>query len=280
MRFLKKVPIHPTFYLFVLWFLFCGQMLEFFTFLLALSLHEFGHFFVAKKCGYSLDKFYIAPYGASLTYKERQFERSDEIKIALAGPCVNLLSAFFLIALWWVFPTSFSYTKLFVEECLILGAFNLLPAYPLDGGRVVVAVMSNKISREKAIKLLKICNVVFAVVCLMLFAVSMFHNFNPTLMLIGVFLILTVFDSEYVGKYNLSFVAKKKIKNFSKPKHLLVKEDVPVFAMLKKIESDSYIIFDIVTKDGKIEFMTENELIEYCAKTYKKGEKVQYSKKK
>ena len=59
-----------------------------------------------------------------------------------------------------------------------------------------------------------------------------------------------------------------------------MKEDVPVFAMLKKIESDSYIIFDIVTKDGKIEFMAENELIEYCVKTDKKGEMGQYSKKK
>ena len=270
MRVLKRLPIHPTFYLFVLWFLLCGQILEFLTFLLALSLHEYAHFFVAQKCGYTLDKFYIAPYGASLTYKEKQFERSDEIKITLAGPCANLCSAFLLVAIWWVFPISFSYTKLFVEESLFLGLFNLLPAYPLDGGRVVASLLSNKIGRERAITCLKFCNIVFSLCCLVLFAISIFVNFNPTLALLCVFLLLSVFDGEYSGKYKLSFVLKKKIKNFSKPKHLLVQEDVPLLAMLKKIECDSYVIFDIITKNGKIEYLTENELIEYCLKSEKR----------
>ncbi len=254
-------------------------MLEFFTFLLALSIHEFGHFFLAKKCGYELDKFYIAPYGASLTYKEKQFERSDEIKIAFAGPCVNLFFAFLFIALWWVFPITFSYTKLFVEESLILGVFNLLPAYPLDGGRVVASLLSKKIGREKAIKWLKICNIVIATIFFVLFVISLCYNFNPTPILLSVFLVLTVFDGEYSGKYKLSFALKKKIKNFSKPRHLLVQENTPVLSMLKKIESDSYTIFDIVTKSGKIEFLTENELVEYCTKNGKSDKFSQICKK-
>lgn len=266
MRFLKKVPLHPTFYLFFLWFLFCGELLEFFTFSLVLSLHEFAHYFVSKKCGYSLDKFYIAPYGASLTYKEKQFERNDEIKIALAGPLTNLVLSFFVISLWWIFPTSYVYTKMFAMENLFLAIFNLIPAYPLDGGRVVASLLANKYGREKAIKKLKVSNGIFSIVFLALFIFSLFYSFNPTFALMAIFLFSGLFEGEFSAKYRYSFIFKKKIKNFSKPRHLAVREDVAITELLKKIESDTYTIFDVITKEGDVKFITENQIIAYCVK--------------
>ena len=266
MRILKSLPIHPLFYLLVLWFVCEGQFLEFFTFAIVLLLHEFGHFFVSKKCGYQLDRFYIAPYGACLSYKEKQFEQNDEIKIALAGPLANLVAVCIAVSLWWAFPVTYGYTKLFVEESLFLAITNLLPAYPLDGGRVVVALLSKRTKREKATKIVKGINIVLSILFLSFFILSFFVSFNPTFCLMSVFLFGGVFDDKFSAKYKLSFVLKKRIKNFSKPRHLLVKEDTKLVDVIKKIESDTYTIFDVLTKSGEVFFVTENQIFEHCIK--------------
>ncbi len=266
MSYLKKIPIHPTFYLLVLWFLLCGLFFEFLTFVIVLLIHEFGHYYVSKKCGYTLDKFYIAPYGVCLNYKEKQFEKRDELKIALAGPCFNFIVAFVFIAVWWVFPNFYSYTYLFVEENLLLGLFNLLPAYPLDGGRVFVTIMSNKFERKKAIKFALFFNVFLSVLFFVLFVVSWFYSFNPTFALSVFFLISGVFMGSFEAKYMNSFLLKKDIVDFSKPRILIVNETIKFNDLLKKIDGNCYTIFNIVSKEGGMITLTERQVIDICVK--------------
>lgn len=266
MRFLKKIPIHPTFYFFVLWFVFTGGFVEFLTFTCVLFIHEFGHFFISKKCGYTLDKFYIAPYGACLNYKEKQFDRNDEIKIALAGPFANIFSAFFFIALWWIFPQLYSYSYLFVEESLFLAIFNLLPAYPLDGGRVFVAIVSSKIGRNKAVQRVILFNFIFSILFFVMFVLSWFHSFNPTIALTIIFLLSGMWQGEYNARYKNSFLFKKKICSFSKPKILIVKDELSFNDLLKKIDGNCYTIFDIVSQKGELVSLTEKQIIDYCVK--------------
>ena len=87
----KKFPLHPTFLLLFLWFIFTKNFSSFLLFFIVVIIHEFGHFIVAKKCGYKLDSFIIAPYGVNLNYKERAFDSKDEILIACAGPFINII---------------------------------------------------------------------------------------------------------------------------------------------------------------------------------------------
>jgi len=266
MSYLKKIPIHPTFYLLVLWFLFCGLFLEFMTFIIVLMIHEYGHYIVSKRCGYTLDKFYIAPYGVCLNYKEKQFEKGDEVKIALAGPCANFVIAFSIIGLWWVFPNFYSYSYLFVEQNLLLALFNLLPAYPLDGGRFFVALLSKKITRKKAIKYTLISNIIFSVLFFLLFIVSWFYSFNPTLALSVFFLLSGVFMGNFEAKYMNSFLLKKQLIDFSKPRILIVSDRKSFNDLLKKIDGSSYTIFNIVSKKGEVITLTEKQVIDICVK--------------
>jgi len=266
MRFLKKIPIHFSFYLLAIWFIVCGQFVEFLTFISVLFIHEFGHYIVSKKCGYTLDKFYIAPYGACLNYKEKQFEKSDEIKIALAGPLSNLITAFVFISLWWIFPQIYAYSYLFVEESIMLAVFNLLPAYPLDGGRVLVALSSNKIGRNKAVKRIKIVNFILSILFFVLFVISFFYSFNPTLALAVIFLLSGIWQDEYNATYKNSFLFRKRISNFSKPKTLLVNSEMCFNDLLKKIDGNCYTIFQVVSKRGELIFLTEQQIIDYCVK--------------
>ena len=129
MRILKKIPIHPTFLLLFVWFVIVGAIAQFFILFVVVLFHELGHFIVAKKLGYKLSSFYLAPYGVALNYKDGKFLPYDETKIALAGPITNLGLSFLFVGLWWLFPSLYSFTYEMAAFSLFLAIFNLLPAY-------------------------------------------------------------------------------------------------------------------------------------------------------
>ena len=222
--------------------------------------HELGHFLVAKKLGYKLNSFLIAPYGVCLNYKESAFEQKDEILIAFAGPFVNFVLSIICISLWWIFPVSYNFTYEFVFQSLMLGLFNLLPCYPLDGGRIFVGILSKNKTRSESIKITRIINVVFASILFALFFASFFYNFNPSLCFCGVFMILGLFDIQSECKYKPIAIYKKKTKNFSKPFFYMIDESVDIGQVLKKIELNKFTVFILQFQDGRVKMIDENKI--------------------
>ncbi len=144
-----KMPIHPLFILFLIWFTISRKIFSFFVFILALLIHEFGHYIFAKKLGYRLSNFKLMPFGAELNYEGRFFDNKDEALIAFAGPLLNILTSIFVVCFWWLFPTLYAFTYHFVVESMVLALINLLPAYPLDGGRIILGIINDKIDLSK-----------------------------------------------------------------------------------------------------------------------------------
>lgn len=251
-NFKSKWPIHPSFILFVLWFVITKDLYTFIVFALVIFIHEMGHYLMARKLGYKLKSFYIAPYGACLNYQESYFETKDEILIAAAGPVVNLISSVITISFWWIFPGIYSFTYQFVFQSMMLGLFNLLPCYPLDGGRVFVGVLSQFQSRKKAIKISMILNILISIILFTLFIISCFYSFNPSLCLCAVFMILGILDSKYESKFQLLSLYKKKTKNFSKPFFLTINDSVTIGQLLKHIEPARYTIFIVLSNDRTV----------------------------
>lgn len=256
----KKIPIHPSFILLFLWFCITGNVGGFLIFVCVVLSHEYGHYFVAKKMGYKLDAFIIAPYGVCLNYKERAFEEKDEICIALAGPCVNLLVCLAITSLWWVFPDTYNFTYDLVNQSFSLALFNLLPCYPLDGGRVAVGFLSQFFQRKTAVKITQVCNVVLSIFLLVAFCVSCFVNFNPSLCLCGCFLLFGVFEYRAECKYQPSFALKKKVKNFSKPSFLNINGTISISQAIKHIQLNKITIFVVLLSNGKCKFVDEKKL--------------------
>lgn len=259
---LKKIPIHPSFLLLFLWFVFFKNILSFIIFFLVVCAHELGHYFVAKKLGYRLNSFYIAPYGVNLNYKEKIFSYKDEILIALAGPIVNIFLSILCVALWWIFPQLYHNFHEFVFESMILALVNLLPCYPLDGGRIFVGILSNNMPRKKAIKIVYSLNYIFSGILFLLFIVTAFINFNPTLCLCASFLLLGVIDSKFESKYQPSILLKKDVKNFTRPYFVVVDVNTPLNILLKHIEANRLTIF-VVSYDNKTLFIDERQVKEY-----------------
>ena len=258
----KYLPIHPSFLLLILWFTINQNLQGFLMFVMVVLAHELGHYVVAKRLGYKLDSFFLAPYGVSLNYKEANFDSTDEIKIAIAGPIVNIVIAICGVALFWIFPVTYSYSIEIVKQSLILGLFNLLPCYPLDGGRIFAGMLSGHMPRVKAIKIVVMFNFIFSGLIFIMFVISCFINFNPTFALACCFLLCGVIQTKYEGRYKLMALLKKKTKDFSKPLTFAVNSSVTIGELLKHIEFNKFTIFYCLFKDGKTKILDEKIVFE------------------
>ena len=114
------------------------------------------------------------PYGAALIGEFEDADWRDECLIAAAGPLLNVILLIFCIALWWIEPKTYFFTENFAYACLSIAAVNLLPVYPLDGGRIVLALLSRKHNRVAAYKKLRICGYAAGVLFAALFTASCF----------------------------------------------------------------------------------------------------------
>lgn len=109
--------------------------------MLACLLHEGGHAGMIHLLGGRVDRLELTAWGAVMTpFRRRLFSYCEEFCIALAGPGVSLLLAF-ASALWarqWGGETA----RLLAGLHFMIGVFNLLPAYPMDGGRILGALLA------------------------------------------------------------------------------------------------------------------------------------------
>lgn len=257
----RKFNVNPAFFIILIWLIFATDIYVAVSYFLVIFIHELGHYYVAKYCGYKLSKFSLSPYGVSLSYYGQTLEQKDEIYIALAGPVVNLVVALITVAFWWMFPTFYLVSYNFVEVNLIIALTNLLPAFPLDGGRVFVSLFSNIVERRKALKITIIFNVVLSIMFFILFFVFCFINFNPTYLLFAVFLTMGVLDLNFLSKYEKINVFNKKMKNFSKPKIYVINENTKLKDILNKIEGNKTYLFVLMQENGKSTILSDEFIL-------------------
>lgn len=204
-----KFKLHPLFIVFGIYFAFTGKVFSFIIYTLSATLHELGHYSASEKLGYKLNKIVLMPYGAIISGNVTDLRYKDECKVALAGPLVNFLVAVFFTAIWWVFPFTYAFTEEIVIANFSLAVINLLPCYPLDGGRFLLATLSLKLDRSVAVKIVKVLGVVFGLILLGLFVYSITIKINYTILFFAFFIFLGVTfnkGGEYVKIYqNLSF---------------------------------------------------------------------------
>ena len=156
-------------------------------------LHEFGHALTARRFGIRTRNIVLLPIGGIASIERMPDDPRQEIIIALAGPAVS----FGIAALLWLALTAtggigtpivldlgqggFVSRLMFVN--LLLGAFNLLPAFPMDGGRVFRALLSLRLGQVRATRIAAVVAQGAAV----LLAVAGLH-YNLFLVLIAMFI--------------------------------------------------------------------------------------------
>ncbi|MBQ7642390.1 MAG: site-2 protease family protein [Clostridia bacterium] len=202
-----KVSVHPLFFLFGLYFAAIGKVFSFLVFTLTALIHEAGHAFAAEKSGYMLENVTLMPYGAVISGDIDGLKLKDEIKIVAAGPLINLLLGTVFVALWWIFPACYPYTELAATANFSLCIINLLPAYPLDGGRFLLAALTIKAGRKRALSIARISGLVLAGAMLLIFAFTAFSDFNPSLFFFSLFMLVGATDIKKERAYISAFPA-------------------------------------------------------------------------
>ena len=205
------VKLHWSFALFIPLFLYLIfirhvemlQLLVFSSLLLILFasvlIHELGHAFTANVLNVRANDIVLSPIGGLARLESMERFPRKEIKIALAGPLANLIvSVCLFVYLYFIMKpgqdfdpfAAFSflslpavlYFALFIN--LMLFALNLIPAFPMDGGRILRALLSLKYGPLKATRIASVSGRVFAVVFLVL---ALFYR-NYALIIISLFI--------------------------------------------------------------------------------------------
>ena len=157
--------------------------------------HEFGHVLMARRFGARTRDVTLFPIGGVANIEHLPEKPSQEILVALAGPLVNLVIAV-VIMLWFghsldnedfnsLGNVETSLALRIAAANLILMTFNLLPAFPMDGGRVLRALISLKWGRTRATRIAAGIGQIFA------FALGFAGLFgNPLLIIIAAFIFI------------------------------------------------------------------------------------------
>ncbi len=169
----------------------------------SVTLHELGHSLVAQAYGIPVRDITLTPLGGIAQLGARPKTPGQELVVAVAGPAVNVVIALCLalfsswhwgmeLLFWprWAFevsrlehPNAMTMVGLLSVSNLFLVAFNLLPALPMDGGRVFRALLTWPLGLERATRWAALVGRVFAVG----FVVVALLAQNVVLGLIGVF---------------------------------------------------------------------------------------------
>lgn len=126
-----------------------GLTVEVLFILAAVLIHESSHAVMARFLGVKITEIEVLPFGGQAKIEDfTGLEPEHEIYIALAGPVISMsLAGFFYFLQDYL---NSMYLPLFININLFLGLFNLCPALPLDGGRVLRSFLSKTLGYKKA----------------------------------------------------------------------------------------------------------------------------------
>lgn len=163
---------------------------------LCVLLHELGHALTAARYGVRTRDITLLPIGGVANLEKMPEKPLHEFWVAIAGPLVNVV--IFLVLLPFILSTNGWPDQLFgigltpdsfllqvAGVNVMLVVFNLIPAFPMDGGRVLRSLLAMRVSRLKATRIAALTGQFFAVG----FVIVGFFA-NPMLILIGVFVFM------------------------------------------------------------------------------------------
>ncbi|WP_350342532.1 M50 family metallopeptidase [Proteinivorax tanatarense] len=262
-----KIYLNPLFLVVIILFSVTQLLAEGLILFFVVMFHEFGHIVVAKILGYDIEKVEILPVGGvAVINQPLEFNSRDEWFIALAGPFNNLI----MIFICFIFKSHLNYFTVILNANLILFLFNLLPAFPLDGGRVLRAYLSNKTSLSQANKFAVLMGFFCGILLLGISIYSFFYanEYSVYLLVLSSFIIIAS-RKEYTratySSFNLSFQKKAcpKRGEVSSSKVIMAHYDSLVYKVAKELNSTNTSLVIVIDDNGQIvDLITEYLVIE------------------
>lgn len=232
------------------------------------TIHELCHSLVAKYFGINVREITLLPIGGVSSMTKMPEKPSQELLISLAGPLSNIviILVFFLplkyllgpsvlfhplSTLTW--PLAFAYIY-WIN--LMLAGFNLLPAFPMDGGRVLRALLATRLSYQKATRIAVNFGQVFALI----FAYFGIVRFNIMLIIIAIF-IYTAASSEELQVDIKETLKKFKIRDILPRDFLTINGETTLAKVLELIFHSHQEDFPVVENSSLVGFVTRQDIM-------------------
>lgn len=258
-----KLYVHPLFFIFGLYSALVGNIFVFLIYTVSAVVHELGHSLVASNAGYRLDKITLMPFGAVVCGEIDGLRYKDEVKIALAGPLINVAVGLFFVASWWIVPQTYAYTQVVASANFSMAIVNLLPVFPLDGGRVLWASIAMAKDGKKARKICTVTGILTSLGIIALFILCAVKGvFNLSLLFFAVFILFGAIgkakENKYVKIY--SGLNSFKLKHGVPYKKQAIDKSVCVKKMLSILDADSVNEIAVFDGDKQIALLNQHRI--------------------
>ena len=221
-----SVKIDLKIFLFAFLFLLTSQIEIYILLMIFAIIHELGHLIAGLILKFKTDEIRITPFGLQIKFNcnynnTKEFTIKKAI-IALAGPLTNFVIAAILIILGKI-NTNLQYTylyKLVIYSNLLIGIFNLLPIYPMDGGRILKEILKIAYGNKKAYKITYIISKTMIIILTAISSILILYLKNISIILILMYLwYLEILE---IRKYNKRKGIEKIVRSMENKEHSMV----------------------------------------------------------
>ena len=279
-----KIFVHWTFSILIGWIIFsnlqaCHSATQVFwsvlfvlSIFLCVTLHELGHALAARRYHIETLDITLLPIGGLARLKSIPEKPSEELVVAAAGPLMNILIFLALIPFTYSYFETFDPRSLGIVDAnsflptlavinLWLAVFNLIPAFPMDGGRILRSLLSFKLPRQKATQIAARIGQVLAIGFVFL---GFFGN--PFLIFIGLFIFLGA-QAEATFVHTKSFLKDFYAHDVLMKEYKTIESNEPVrtaVAMLLNGQCKTFLVTDneipvgVLTREHIIQLLSES----------------------
>ncbi len=229
-------------------------------------LHELGHSLVAQSYGLTIASIILLPIGGVSQITDIPRDPIKEVAITIAGPMVNFLIAGVLLLFGKMLDPSLQFAEISLQSGsmvvdlfwanVMLGLFNIVPAYPMDGGRILRGIIAMKKEYTEATRLAADVGKIFAIG----FMIAGFF-YNWWLILIGIF-VFSVANSEVQATVLSSRLEKIGVRDLLITDFTTISPDEPLTAVVEKSLHTFQNDFPVLENGRFVGILTRSSVIE------------------
>jgi len=255
-----KIELHYSFFLLLSLLIISGNSIFAVSTVIFSFLHEIMHERVAKILEYTPEKISFGLFGGVLHMRQGFIKPLDELIIYLSGPFFNLVVAAVCYVIYSYYPNIL--IEIILLSNIVLGIFNLMPFYPLDGGKVIGLYLAFFLGYGRSQKISRIFSYIFSFFLFLLGIYLVQYNvFNLLVSALAINLYIA-------GKQDTSFILYKVTRNIedginkNKSKIVVCRGDIKAIKILERYKPTENRMFTIVNdKGGYKGQLSEEELL-------------------